>query len=125
MGQSASALLYKWDEVRLDQMRGSLTRRFVSSERMMIAQITFKKGDDVPRHSHDNEQLTYVLSGTLKFWFGEGDDEVEMVVDEGSLVIIPGGLPHRAIALSDTFELDIFCPPRADWIDGSDAYLRR
>lgn len=90
----------------------------------MIAQISFKKGDEVPRHAHDNEQLTYVLTGMLKFWFGEGEDETEMMVGEGALVIIPGGLPHRAIALSDTIELDVFCPPRADWIDGSDAYLR-
>lgn len=123
MTNPVSAVLYDWDEVRLDQMRGSITRRFISSERMTVGQIVFEKGDDVPRHSHDNEQLTYVITGALKFWFGENDEQ-ELVVKGGSLVVIPAGLPHRALALESTFELDMFSPPRADWMDGSDRYLQ-
>jgi quercetin dioxygenase-like cupin family protein len=123
MTNPVSAVLYNWDEVRLDRMRGSITRRFISSERMTLGQIVLEKGDDVPRHSHENEQLTYVITGALQFWFGENDEQ-ELVVKAGSLVVIPAGLPHRALALESTFELDVFNPPRADWNDGSDAYLQ-
>jgi quercetin dioxygenase-like cupin family protein len=91
---------------------------------MMIAQIFFKKGDDVPRHSHDNEQITYILEGALQFWFGENDDRT-LTVRAGEVVVIPSNLPHRALALEDTLDVDVFNPPRQDWLDGSDAYLRR
>lgn len=118
-----AAVLYDWSEVRLDRMRGSITRRFVSSERMTVGQIVLEEGDEVPRHSHENEQITYVITGALQFWFGESDEQ-QMVVRGGSMVVIPARLPHRALALEHTFELDLFNPPRADWIDGSDAYFR-
>jgi quercetin dioxygenase-like cupin family protein len=124
MTNAAKAVLYDWEKVPLERVRGSITRRFISSERMTVGQVTLEKGDDVPRHAHDNEQLTYVITGSLKFWFGASDEQ-EMVVNAGSMVVIPAGLPHRALALESTFELDIFNPPRADWQDGSDTYFRR
>jgi quercetin dioxygenase-like cupin family protein len=124
MTNAVQATLYDWDAVRLDRVRGQITRRFISSEQLTVGQIVLEKGDDVPRHSHDNEQITYVITGSLQFWFGN-DDEQELVVNGGSLVVIPAGLPHRALALESTFELDIFNPPRADWQDGSDNYFRR
>ena len=113
----------KWDDLPLQKMRGSMNRRFVHSDRMMIAQVNFAKGDSVPAHRHDNEQYTYVLSGALRFLFGEQQDEV-VVVGAGEIVLIPSRLLHSASADEDTFELDIFCPPRQDWIDGDDAYMR-
>jgi len=118
----ARARLTKWDDVPLQAMRGRITRRFVHSDKMMVAQVNFAKGDSVPAHRHDNEQYTYVISGALRFVFGEKQDE-EIVVGAGEIVLIPSGLLHSASADEDTFELDIFCPPRQDWIEGDDAYL--
>jgi len=118
----ARARLTKWDDVPLQAMRGRITRRFVHSDKMMVAQVNFAKGDSVPAHRHDNEQYTYVISGALRFVFGEKQDE-EIVVGAGEIVLIPSGLLHSASADEDTFELDIFCPPRRDWIEGDDAYL--
>ena len=91
---------------------------------MMIAHVYLKKGDDVPRHSHDNEQLTYILEGALRLWFGD-TDEREITVRSGEVVVIPSNVPHRALAIEDTLDVDVFSPPREDWLAGTDAYLRR
>jgi quercetin dioxygenase-like cupin family protein len=118
-----SASVTRWDDLLFEPMRGSISRRFVHSDKMMVAQVNFAQGDGVPAHSHDNEQYTYVVTGALRFLFGEALDE-EVVVAAGEIVLIPSGLLHSAFADEDTFELDIFCPPRRDWIEGDDAYLR-
>jgi quercetin dioxygenase-like cupin family protein len=86
--------------------------------------VSLKKGDDVPQHSHENEQLTYILEGALHFWLGE-KGERELTVRAGEVLVIPSNLPHRALALEDTLDVDVFNPPRQDWLDGTDAYLRR
>jgi quercetin dioxygenase-like cupin family protein len=91
---------------------------------MMIAHVRLKKGDDVPRHSHLNEQLTYILEGALRFWLGD-NDEREVTVKAGEVLVIPSHVPHRALALEDTLDVDVFSPPREDWLNGTDAYLRR
>lgn len=87
----------------------------------MLARIILRKGSIVPLHSHDNEQITYVLDGALKFLI----DGKELIVRSGEILVIPSNLPHSAEALEDTVDLDIFCPPREDWIRGTDAYLRK
>ena len=115
---------YRWDDMPAEPLKGGITRKLVTGERMMLAHVYFKKGDDVPKHSHENEQLTYILSGALKFWFG-AEGEHEVVVKAGEVVVIPSNLPHRALALEDTLDVDVFCPPRQDWLDGTDAYLRK
>ena len=112
-----------WEGVKLDQLPGAIERRFVHSDELMIAQISIKKGDKVPAHRHDNEQWTYILKGSLEFTFGDSQDEV-VLVRENEIVHIPGGLLHSVVAPEDCFELDVFSPPRQDWIDGTDAYLR-
>jgi quercetin dioxygenase-like cupin family protein len=89
----------------------------------MIAHIYLKKGGIVPLHSHHNEQITYVLEGALKFLLGE-DQDVEVIVRSGEVLTIPPHLPHSAEALEDTLDVDVFNPPRQDWLDGTDAYLR-
>ena len=114
---------YRWRDLPTEPLKGTITRRLVTSERMMIAHVYFKKGDDVPRHSHENEQITYILEGALNFWFG-ANGEREITVRAGEVVVIPSHLPHRALALQDTLDVDIFCPPRQDWLNGTDAYLR-
>lgn len=119
----ARPVVSRWSDVPLEKMRGGMDRRYVHSDRMMVAQVNFKKGDSVPAHRHENEQFTYVLTGALRFRFGEAQDE-EIVVSAGEIVLIPSGLLHSATADADTFELDIFNPPRRDWIEGDDAYMR-
>ncbi len=115
---------YRWDDMPAEQLKPGLTRKMVTGERMMIAHVHFKKGEEVPRHSHDNEQLTYILSGALHFWFDADGVEQEVTVRAGEVVVIPSNLPHRAVALEDTLDVDVFCPPRQDWLSGTDAYLR-
>jgi quercetin dioxygenase-like cupin family protein len=119
-----SVTYHRWDQIPAEPLKGTITRRMVTGTRTMIAHIYLKKGDDVPRHSHDNEQLTYVLEGTLRLWFGP-TDEREITVRAGEVVVIPPNVPHRALALEDTLDVDVFSPPREDWLKGTDAYLRR
>jgi quercetin dioxygenase-like cupin family protein len=114
---------YRWDDMPVEQLKKGLTRKLITGDRMMIAHVYFKSGEDVPRHSHDNEQITYILSGALHFWFG-ANDEQEVTVRAGEVVVIPSNMPHRALALEDTLDVDIFAPPRQDWLAGTDAYLR-
>jgi quercetin dioxygenase-like cupin family protein len=114
---------YRWDDLPKEALKPDLHRRLISTDRMMLAHVYLDKGALVPKHAHENEQLTYILEGTLRFWLG--DDEAEMIdVHAGEVLHIPSNLPHRAEALEQTLDVDIFCPPRADWLDGSDAYLR-
>jgi quercetin dioxygenase-like cupin family protein len=115
---------YRWDDMTAEPLKGGLSRKLIASERMMIAHVYFKKGAEVPRHAHENEQITYVLEGALHFWLG-ADDGREVVVRAGDVLVIPSALPHRALALEDTLDVDVFNPPRQDWLDGSDMYLRR
>jgi quercetin dioxygenase-like cupin family protein len=119
-----SAKHYRWNDLPAEPMKGSITRRLITSERMMIAHVYLKKGDDVPQHAHENEQITYILEGVLHFWLGE-KGERELTVRAGEVLVIPSYLPHRALAMEDTLDVDVFNPPRQDWLDGSDAYLRR
>lgn len=114
---------YRWDEIPAEKLKGGLSRKLITGERLMIAHVYLRKGDDVPQHSHENEQLTYILHGALRFWFGAGGEQ-EMTVRAGEVVVIPPNVPHRAVALEDTLDVDVFSPPRQDWLAGTDAYLR-
>ena len=111
------AIHYRWDELPKEQLSEQLGRRLISTDRMMLAHVYLEKGCIVPRHSHENEQLTWILEGVLRFWLG--DDESEVVdVSAGEVLHIPSHLPHKAEALETTLDVDIFCPPRQDWLDG-------
>ena len=123
VGDFKSVSHHRWDRIPEEPLKGTITRRLVTGERMMIAHVYLKKGDDVPRHSHENEQLTYILQGALQFWFG-ANDERELTVRAGEVLVIPSNVPHRALALEDTLDVDVFSPPRQDWLAGTDAYLR-
>ena len=119
-----TATHYRWDDLPAELLNPQLRRRLISTERMMIAHVYLEQGCVIPRHEHENEQLTYILEGKLRFWLG--DDEAEVVdVAAGEVLHIPSNLPHKAEAIEKTLDVDIFCPPRADWLDGSDSYLRR
>ena len=118
-----TATLYNWGKVPLERLNNKISRKLVTSDRMMVAHVYIEKDGIVPQHSHHNEQITYVLEGALKFLLGEDQDE-EVIVRTGEVLVIPSNLPHSALALEDTLDVDIFNPPREDWLDGSDAYLR-
>jgi quercetin dioxygenase-like cupin family protein len=113
-----------WSEIPVEPMNELLTRQFVSGEQSMLARIVLKKGCMVPRHSHANEQISFIESGALRFRLGDEDASVEKVVKAGEVLVIPGGMPHSAEALEDTVDFDVFAPPRQDWISKDDSYLR-
>ena len=100
--------------------RALLQRQFVVGQQIMLARVLLRKGCIVPEHSHHNEQLTYIVEGALKFYI----DGKEIVVHAGEVLCIPSNMPHKAEAIEDTVDLDIFAPPRADWINKTDQYLR-
>jgi quercetin dioxygenase-like cupin family protein len=118
-----SAQHYSWGKIPREQLNNDIDRRFITGTNMMIAQIYLKEGGVAPNHSHKNEQITYVLEGALKFLLGE-DQQEQVILRAGEVLVIPPHLPHSAVALEDTLDVDIFNPPREDWLDGSDAYLR-
>ena len=120
----ANATLYRWKDLPKEQLKPDLGRRLISTERLMLAHVYLEKGCLVPKHSHESEQLTYILEGVLRFSLGDNESEV-VDVAAGEVLHIPSNLPHKAEALETTLDVDIFCPPRQDWLDGSDAYLRR
>jgi quercetin dioxygenase-like cupin family protein len=123
MSDDAQARLIRWDDVTHETMTPLLARRVITGERTMLARLYLEEGAIVPKHAHENEQLTYVLEGRMRFWFG--DDESQVVdVSAGEVLVIPSWLPHRVLALERTLDIDVFCPPRQDWLDGTDSYLR-
>jgi quercetin dioxygenase-like cupin family protein len=113
--------LFKWETVELETMSDVITRKVITGENAMVAQVFLKKDAVVPEHHHVSEQITYILEGALKFEL-EG---TEVVVRKGEVLHIPSNVPHRAVALEDTVDLDIFSPIREDWLTKNDSYLRR
>ena len=114
---------YRWDDMPKEKLSPLLDRRLITGGGVMLAHVYLKKGCVVPTHSHENEQVTYVLDGALKFWLG-ADGAEEKIVRTGEVLLIPPNLPHKAEAIEDTLDLDVFHPPRQDWLDGTDDYLR-
>lgn len=123
MPDAASATWYRWDDMPRERVSETLERRLITGDRIMLAHVYLTKGSMVPRHAHENEQITYILEGALRFRLG-ASGERELVVSAGEVLHIPSNLPHEAVALADTLDVDIFSPPRQDWLDHSDAYLR-
>ena len=114
---------YNWKNINLEKLNEKMTRRMITGSNLMIAHVYFKKGGIAPKHHHHNEQITYILEGSLRFLLGE-DQKEEVVVKAGEIITIPSNLPHSAIALEDTLDVDVFNPPRQDWLNGTDSYLR-
>jgi quercetin dioxygenase-like cupin family protein len=112
---------HTWDAVPLEVMSEVISRKVISGQKAMVAQVFLKKDAVVPEHHHESEQITYILEGALKFEL-EGQ---EVIVRQGEVLHIPSNVPHRAVALEDTLDLDIFSPIRTDWLTKDDAYLRR
>jgi quercetin dioxygenase-like cupin family protein len=118
--EGKEATYTKWSDVEVEQLSSTIGRQFIVGTDMMIARVLLKKGGHVPMHQHHNEQITYILEGALRFVVGGK----EVVVRAGEVLCIPPHVPHEAFAVEDTVDLDIFNPPRQDWINRDDAYLR-
>ena len=123
MEPSPQATHHRWADMPVDQLSDTIGRRLITGQDMMLAHVYLKKGALVPKHSHHNEQITYILEGALRFHLGENESQ-EVIVRAGEVLTIPSWLPHKAEALEDTLDVDVFSPPRQDWLDGSDSYLR-
>ena len=110
-----------WDDIEREELNSKITRRIVTGEKVMAAIVDLKEGAFVPSHSHDKEQIPYVVSGCLRFTMGDGS-----VIDvrSGETLVIPSNVEHAAVALEDTVDMAFFSPIRQDWLDGDDAYLR-
>ena len=112
---------FSFDAMPVERLNPLLDRQFVAGERSMVARLVLRTGCIVPMHSHEHEQISHVLEGALRFT-AQGK---EIMVRAGDVLVIPSNVPHSAEALEDTIALDVFCPPREDWISGTDAYLRK
>jgi quercetin dioxygenase-like cupin family protein len=123
MSELPTPRLHRWDDLPREKVTDLLDRRLICGERTMLAHVSLKKGCIVPAHSHHNEQLTYVLEGALRFWLGE-DGREEVVVHRGEVLVLPPNVRHKGEALEDTVVVDVFSPPRLDWLKKTDTYLR-
>ena len=124
MPELTSVKFFRWSDMPKERVTDQISRRLVTGERMMLAHVYLDKGAIVPQHSHHNEQLTWILEGALHFWIGEAQDE-EIVVRAGEVLWIPSNVPHKALALEDTLDVDVFSPPREDWLNHTDSYFHR
>jgi quercetin dioxygenase-like cupin family protein len=118
-----SVSFYRWEDIPREKLSEVIERRLVTGDRMMLSHVYIKKGGIVPRHQHENEQLTYILEGGLRFWIGE-DESQQIDVMAGEVLHIPSMVFHKAEALADTLDVDVFSPPREDWLNKTDDYLR-
>lgn len=115
---------YRWEDMPKEKVSDVLDRRLITGEQVMLTHVYLKKGAIVPQHNHHNEQMTYILEGAIRFWIG--DDESQIIdVRAGEVLHIPSMVKHKAEALEDTVDVDVFSPPRQDWLDKTDDYLRK
>ena len=117
-------LYRRWAEIPLETVTDQITRKLITGQQMMLAHVYLKKGAIVPKHQHHNEQFTYVLEGALRFFMGEDGTET-YDVRAGEVLHIPSNVWHKAEALDDTLDVDIFSPPREDWLNKTDAYFHQ
>ena len=122
MTSKSTVRRFTWDEMPKEKVTDAIDRRLITGERMMLAHVYLEKDAVVPMHEHENEQLTYILDGSLRFWIGSEDAEpIDLI--SGQVLTIPSNVPHKAQALADTLDVDVFSPPRQDWLDGTDNYF--
>jgi len=124
MPTQSTVRFFRWTDMPKETVTDQLSRRLITGERMMLAHVYLDKGCIVPKHAHENEQLTYILEGALRFWIGE-DGAEEIVVRAGEVLHIPSNVPHKAQALEDTLDVDVFSPPRQDWLNHTDSYFHQ
>jgi quercetin dioxygenase-like cupin family protein len=113
--------LYSWNKIPMEKLTDKLSRKLITGKKVMLAQVFLKKGCMVAAHSHESEQMTYILSGSMTLRL----PDKEVTLNEGDVLHIPSGVEHSAVALDDTLDLDVFSPIREDWLKGTDYYLRK
>ncbi len=123
MAEKPAVRHFRWESMEKEKVTDAISRRVITGDGVMLAQMHLRKGGVVPMHSHPNEQVTYLLEGALRFWIGE--EREERTLRAGEVLHTPSNLPHAAEALEDCLVLDVFCPPREDWLKGTDDYFRR
>lgn len=122
--EERNVTFYRWEDMPKEKVNETLDRRLITGDRIMISHVYLKKGSIVPRHCHENEQITYILEGGLRFWIGPDEAQVIDVL-AGDVLHIPSMVQHKAEALEDTLDVDVFSPPREDWLNKTDDYLRK
>ena len=120
----SSVSLYRWDELERERVTDTLDRKLITGDRLMLAHVFLKKGCVVPKHHHHHEQFTYIITGALRFWIGEDDSRL-VTVRAGEVLHIPSNVWHKAEALEDTLDMDVFSPPREDWLNHTDTYFHQ
>jgi quercetin dioxygenase-like cupin family protein len=118
---TAPVVHHRWSDIPAEQINSSIARQFITGDRVTVARFELKRGGVVPRHAHENEQVSYIVSGALKFVF----DDREVMVRGGEVLQIPGNVPHAAEVVEDCVAIDVFSPVRQDWIDKTDTYFQR
>ena len=124
MTPSHAVTFHRWADMPKEKVTDLISRRLVTGQQMMLAHVYLAKGAIVPRHQHHNEQLTYILEGALRFWIGE-DGAQTMDIRSGEVLHIPSNVWHKAEALEDTLDVDVFSPPREDWLNHTDTYFHK
>jgi quercetin dioxygenase-like cupin family protein len=115
---------YRWNDVERERVTSMLDRKLITGDSLMLSHVFLKKGCIVPKHQHHNEQFTYIIDGALRFWIGDDQSE-EVIVRAGEVLHIPSNVWHKAEALEDTLDMDVFSPPREDWLNHTDTYFHR
>ena len=123
MPNSAAVTKFTWNDMPKERVTNRIDRRIVAGDSTMVAHVYLREGAVVPEHSHHNEQITCVLKGKLRFWVGDDFSQV-FDVGEGEVLHLPSNVPHKAEALEETLDVDVFSPPRQDWLDHTDDYFR-
>ena len=121
---TSNVSLFRWSDVEKETLTPLLDRQMISGQRIMLSHLSLRKGCVVALHRHDNEQFSYVLEGALRFWYGHNELQV-IDIHPGEVLYLPSNVPHKAAALEDSLSLDIFSPPRQDWLDGTDGYIKK
>ena len=121
--EQTDVTFHRWDDMPIEEVSDTIGRRLITGNKMMLSHVYLKKGCIVPQHSHENEQLTYILEGALRFWIGPEEKQID--VRAGEVLVIPSNVVHKAEALEDTLDVDVFDPPRQDWLNKTDDYLRQ
>src|SRR5688572_8059067 len=124
MPTPTNVTFFRWADMPKEKVTDQISRRLVTGQAMMLAHVYLDKGAIVPKHQHHNEQLTYILKGALRFWIGDDQKQV-LDVREGEVLHIPSNVWHKAEALEDTLDVDVFSPPREDWLNHTDSYFHK
>jgi quercetin dioxygenase-like cupin family protein len=118
---ASTVVQHRWTDIAAEQINPAISRQYITGDRVTIARFELKRGGVVPRHAHENEQVSVVLSGALRFKI----DGRDIIVRAGEVMQIPGNVPHEVEVLEDTLVMDVFSPIRQDWIDKTDNYFGR